>query len=146
MTNRYRLVVRGFKYGLNAVLNGFKYDYRSKRFFNNEKRDNDFTCINGIRQSELRKVKIEQPIVIHYNIFWRDKRSDRMNVASAFDKSFQDALQKAGVLHNDGWRDVINATFDFQVDKDDPRVEIEIELLEPETENYDVYFMKDIPV
>ena len=128
------------------MLNGFKYDYRSKRFFNNEKRDNDFTCINGIRQSELRKVKIEQPIVIHYNIFWRDKRSDRMNVASAFDKSFQDALQKAGVLHNDGWKDVINATFDFQVDKDDPRVEIEIELLEPETENYDVYFVKDIPV
>ena len=139
----YKLTVKGFKHGLNAVLSGFKYDYRSKRFFNNAKRENDYICIDSIRKSEIRKVKIKKPIVIHYHIYWKDKRSDRMNIASAFDKSFQDALQKCGVLSNDGWKDVINATFDFNVDRDNPRIEIVIEELDEGTESYTVYF-KDL--
>ncbi len=136
----YKLTVKGFKYGLNAVLSGFKYDFRSKRYFNNEKRDNDYICIDSIRRSDIRKVKIKKPIVIHYHIFWKDRRSDRMNIASAFDKSFQDALQKTGVLSNDGWKDVINATFDFDVDRENPRVEIVIEELNEGTEKYEVFF------
>jgi len=136
----YKLTVKGFKYGLNAVLSGFKYDFRSKRYFNNEKRDNDYICIDSIRRSDIRKVKLKKPIVIHYHIFWKDKRSDRMNIASAFDKSFQDALQKTGVLENDSWKHVINATFDFDVDRENPRVEIVIEELNEGTEKYEVFF------
>lgn len=136
----YKLTVKGFRHGLNAVLSGFKYDFKTRRFFNNEKRENDYICIDSIRKSEIRKIKIKKPIVIHYHIFWKDRRSDRMNIASAFDKSFQDALQKTGVLNNDGWRDVINATFDFDVDRDDPRVEIVIEELDEGTDHYEVFF------
>lgn len=47
-----------------------------------------------------------------------------MNVASAFDKSFEDALQKVGYIPNDGWSEVAGCTFDFDLDSADPRVEI----------------------
>ena len=128
--NGYRLTVKGYSKGLNLVLSGVHYDYRTKRVFNPVKAENDKICIWAIRQSiALRNAKIDKPIVIHYKFFWANKRSDRMNIAEAFDKSFQDALQKVGVIKNDGWDDVINATFDFDIDKINPRVEVLIEEL-----------------
>ena len=55
---------------------------------------------------------------------------DRMNVASAFIKSFEDALQKCRVLKNDGWDDVLTPTLSFDIDKQKPRVEVTIEEVE----------------
>ena len=67
---------------------------------------------------------------------------DRMNILTAFDKSFQDALQKVGVIKNDGWNDVINITPDFGIDKLDPRIEVIIEELEkPE---YNIFNWKSL--
>lgn len=136
---KYHVTVRGFNKGLNLVLSGFHYDYKSRRFFNPVKEENDRLCIWGIRASKtLRNVKITKPIVIHYKIYWKDKKTDRMNILSAFDKSFQDALQKIGVIKNDGWNDVINTTHCFRIDRLDPRVEVIIEELEtPEYDTFD---------
>ena len=49
---------------------------------------------------------------------------DRMNVASAFIKSFEDALQKQKVIKNDGWNDVLTPTLEFEIDRKNPRVEV----------------------
>jgi hypothetical protein len=49
-----------------------------------------------------------------------------MNLASATDKSFQDALQLCGVIKNDGWDDVIDITFNFYLDRENPRTEVTI--------------------
>ena len=57
---------------------------------------------------------------------------DRMNIASAADKSFEDALQKVGFIRNDGFNDVLNCTFEFHIDKDNPRIEITITEVEKE--------------
>ena len=53
-----------------------------------------------------------------------------MNIASATDKSFQDALQKCDIIKNDGWDDVINCTFSFYIDRENPRTEVTITELE----------------
>ena len=50
-----------------------------------------------------------------------------MNIASAFIKSFEDALQKCNVIKNDGWDDVLTPTLEFAIDRKEPRVEIIIE-------------------
>ena len=132
---RYWLTIRGFDSGLNEVLNAVHYDFKIKKLVNFEKKKNDNTCIRGIRASkELRDAQIKLPIVIHYKIYAKDKRRDRMNIASAFDKSFQDALQKVGLIRNDGWNEVYNATYDFAIDKTDPRVEVCIEEVEQDNE------------
>lgn len=127
----YHLTIRGYRKGLNMVLSGFHYDMRTRRFFNPIKEENDKICIWAIRQHKtLRNTQITKPIVLHYKFYWHDRKSDRMNLFSAFDKSFEDALQKTGVIKNDGWNDVINATQDFDIDKNDPRVEVIIEELD----------------
>ena len=52
------------------------------------------------------------------------------NIFSFADKVFQDALQKCGVIKNDGWKEIDNFTHDFYVDKKNPRIEIFLEEIE----------------
>lgn len=127
----YRLTIKGFDSGLNEVLNGVYYDYKSKRVRNPVKANNDKICITAIRIApELKGVWFDKPIVIHYKHFCKDKRHDRSNIASAVMKSFEDGLQKAHVLKNDGWDDVVGFTHEFFIDKVNPRIEVEIEEVE----------------
>ena len=127
----YEITIYGFDSGLNEVLNGVYYDYQTKRIVNPVKRENDKIMINQLRfKKDFRNIKT--PIVIHYAFYVRDKMRDRMNIASAADKSFEDALQKVGFIRNDGWNDVLNATFEFHVDKENPRIEIKITEVEKE--------------
>ena len=127
----YRITIYGFDSGLNEVLNGVHFDYRLKRVVNPVKKKNDETMIKQLRfRSDLKEIKT--PIVIHYAFYVKDKRRDRMNIASAADMSFEDALQKVGFIRNDGFNDVLNCTFEFHVDKEKPRIEITITEVEKE--------------
>lgn len=121
----YNLTVYGFDSGLNELLNGVFYDWRTKKMYNREKKKNDDLIIRHLRK-EFKNVKLKTPIVVEYKFYVKDKRHDRMNIASAFDKSFLDALQKVGMLHNDGYDDVIGFTFDWDIDRLNPRVEVKI--------------------
>ena len=121
----HKCTIYGFDSGLNEVLNGVHFDYRQRRVVNPVKKRNDDLMIKQIRfEKDLKN--ITTPIVIHYDFYCKDRRRDRMNIASAADKSFEDALQKCGFIRNDGFNDVLNATFDFYIDKENPRIEITI--------------------
>ena len=41
----------------------------------------------------------------------------------------QDALVKSGLLQNDGWKEIISFSDEFYVDPDNPRIEVEIEVV-----------------
>lgn len=130
---KYRVTVKGFKSGLNELLAGRTYDHRTKKYRNAVKNRNDAICVKCIKASKgLHGVKILKPIVIHYSFYCENKMHDRMNIASAFIKSFEDALQKCEVIKNDGFDDVLTPTLYFEVDKKNPRVEIIIEEKESE--------------
>lgn len=132
---RYSVIVKGFDSGLNELLEGKFYDCRTKTYVNVVKKKNDQICLNALRLSpDFRKLKIKNPVVIHYLFYCKNKKRDRMNVGSAFDKSFQDALQKYGTLENDGWNDVLGTTMDFRIDKDNPRVIVCVEEVKAEPE------------
>lgn len=136
---KYRLTVKGFDSGLNEMLNlrATRFDGKHKTYHNNVKGRNDDICKKAIRCSVLRNVKITKPIIVHYKFYCKDKRRDRLNVASAFEKSFADALQKCGVIKNDGWNDLLNVTYDFDVDKNHPRIIVEVEEVETYKDMYD---------
>ena len=130
---RYQVTVKGFKSGLNELIAGRMYDHRTKKYRNPIKNKNDALCVKYIKASRsLRGVKIDRPIIIHYAFYCEDKMHDRMNIASAFIKSFEDALQKCNVIKNDGFDDVLTPTLRFEVDSGNPRIEIVIEEKESE--------------
>lgn len=93
---------------------------------NRMKQHDENICVTYIRKA-LKNTKLKTPIVIHYGFYDKNTRRDRPNIVAYFDKVFEDALQKAGNLKNDGWHDVYNITHDFFVDTKNPRIEIVIQ-------------------
>jgi len=77
-------------------------------------------------RQQLRGVNIENPVYMRYMWVERDRHRDKSNVAFA-KKFIEDALIKAGVLKDDGWREIMGFSDEFGVDKQNPRVEVNIE-------------------
>lgn len=63
-----------------------------------------------------------------FNFVWyrKDKRTDPDNIASTGMKFIFDGFQLAKVLKNDGWQQVKGFNHEFRIDKEKPRVEINI--------------------
>ena len=115
--------------GLNELLNGRLYNFRTKKYHNSVKSENDKECRLAI-QKYMRGVKIDKPIRCTYYIYAQDKRHDRGNLACAVEKSFLDALQEVKVIKNDGFDDVLDSVFHTELCRDNPRIEVEIEEME----------------
>lgn len=115
--------------GLNELLGGRMYDFRTKKYRNPVKSANDAICARAIRKY-MRGVKIDKPIQCTYWIYAQDKRHDRNNLESATTKSFLDALQNCGCIKSDGYDYVLDSIFHTTVDKHNPRIEVEIEVIE----------------
>lgn len=130
----YQVVISNAKHtfplkGLNELLGGRMYNFRTKKYHNQVKADNDKVCRLAI-QKYMHGVKIDKPIKVTYHIFAQDKRHDRGNLASACEKSFLDALQEMKVIKNDGFDDVLDSTFYTELDRINPRIVVEIEEME----------------
>jgi len=65
------------------------------------------------------------PVTLHYTWYEPNKKRDKDNIAFAR-KFIQDALVSAGILENDGWAQIEGFSDSFEVDKANPRVEVEI--------------------
>jgi Holliday junction resolvase RusA-like endonuclease len=112
--------------GLNELLNGRLYNFRTKKYHNSVKSENDKVCRLAI-QKYMHGVKIDKPIRCTYYIYAQDKRHDRSNLYSSVEKSFLDAMQEVKCIKNDGFLDVLDSEFHTEVDKYNPRVEVIIE-------------------
>lgn len=82
-------------------------------------------------KSQLRGVKFTGPVVMHYLWVEKNRRRDKDNVSSFGRKCIQDALVRAGVLGDDGWRQIEGFTDSFAVDAKRPRIEIVFEEIGP---------------
>lgn len=89
------------------------------------KADNGNIVAVAIRKC-LRGVKIEKPVEMHYFWYEPNKRRDKDNISSFGRKVIQDALVSAGVLKDDGWKHVVGFSDRFEVDKNNPRIEVKI--------------------
>ena len=84
--------------------------------------------------NELRGVRIEKPVIIHYHYFEENAKRDIGNIHAPFQKFCEDALQDCGVIANDNQKCVVGFTALFGVDKQNPRVEVELEEVTNEKE------------
>ena len=94
------------------------------RVYNTEKVKNEKLIRQCLAKQGMSKVRIEKPIAIHYMIYAKDKKHDRMNLGSCLDKCFCDAMQTMKILSNDGWNNIVDIRFDYSVDSQNPRAEI----------------------
>lgn len=60
-------------------------------------------------------------------IIWycKDRRKDKDNIMAG-QKFIFDGLKEAGVIGNDGWKQIGDVTHRFRMDRNNPRIEIEI--------------------
>lgn len=76
---------------------------------------------------EIKKQIKDKFATVALTFVWYEANQKRDKDNVAFAKKFiLDALQTAGTLTGDGWSQVVGFSDEFHVDKENPRVEIEI--------------------
>jgi Holliday junction resolvase RusA-like endonuclease len=79
---------------------------------------------------DLKSLKITKPVKIHYFYHEPNDRRDLGNIHSVAQKFIEDALQQCGVLINDNKKCVKGFSVDWDIDRDNPRIEVELEVIE----------------
>lgn len=117
-TKSYEIVVPGEMPTMNEIIDAAKSHYQA---------------YHGIKRANAEKVawaskKLPEMEKIRLKITWyrANRRTDPDNICAGI-KFVLDGLVQAGVLKNDGWSEVESIQHDWQVDKERPRVEVQIE-------------------
>lgn len=122
----YELVINGRLPGMNQWISA----QNSNRYKGAQmKKDAQALCEWQIKQ-QLKGVRINRPVKIHYIWYERNTRRDLDNVSGFGHKIIQDALVKCGVLKDDGWKDIQGFTDTFAVDKENPRIVVMLEVVD----------------
>ena len=79
--------------------------------------------ISTFIKSQLRGVRITDPVTAQFTWIEPDRTRDKDNVAFA-KKFIFDALVRNNVIVNDGWAQIAGFADCFSVDSDNPRVEV----------------------
>lgn len=115
----YKLVIQGRLCSLNEYIKA----ERSNRYKGAKiKQDNERIITASIKQ-QLCGVRINNPVYMDYLWVVPDKRTDRDNIVFAR-KFIQDALVSAAALKGDGWKHVVGFSDRFEVDKENPHIEV----------------------
>lgn len=75
-------------------------------------------CLPGVR--------IDRPVYIHYWWVEPNMRRDPSNICAFGRKVIEDALVQQHVLQDDGWDEIAGFADHFLIDKNNPRIELEI--------------------
>jgi len=119
-----RFTIKGALPGMNEVIASAKQHWSKYRV---AKHGGMLLACAGIREAKKKKEPLgEGPYAFSFTHFTSDRRKDPDNIAGGAHKIIFDALQDEEVLENDGWKQVASIHDRFFVDKDNPRIEVEI--------------------
>lgn len=118
-----RFTIPGRLPNLNEAFNAA----RSNHYTEAKLRDKWESFIAWNAKRDLGKWKPTEPVILHYHFYEENKRRDKDNVAAYAMKLIQDALKNNGYLSGDGWNQIENFDFEWDVDKKNPRIEVEIQ-------------------
>jgi Holliday junction resolvase RusA-like endonuclease len=103
-------------------LNTYVNKERANRFMGaNIKKDNTEVCTLYAKRLK----PIDKQVQINFTWHCENQKMDPDNICFA-KKYILDGLVKAGVLQNDGWKQIKGFTDCFEVDKNNPRIEVEL--------------------
>ncbi len=117
----YKIVIPGELPDLNTIIAESKKG-RGKWQPYNEMKQEYTNIVAWIAKSEIKK----QLKKIDLEITWicKNRRKDKDNIMAGGLKMILDGLVVAGVIKNDGWSEIGSINNHFEVDKDNPRVEV----------------------
>lgn len=75
---------------------------------------------------QLPKWHTDKPVWIFYTYYCPNRKKDLDNISGYFHKVFQDALVQKKVIPNDNWRYIKGFSDTFYIDRENPRIEVEI--------------------
>ena len=117
-----KFIIRGSLPGLNEYINA----ERTNRYKGAELKGRaESIVLHSLRS--LGKWRAEGPVYMVYHWYCADRRRDKDNISSFGRKVIQDALVKAKILENDGWKQIVGFEDRFYVDRKNPRIVVESE-------------------
>lgn len=103
---------------LNEVIKASKSHYMA---YANQKKD--YTALASIYIKDMPKISGKNDWIFHW--YRKDRRNDPDNIQIGT-KYILDSFVKNGIIDNDGWNEINSISHLFHVDKENPRVEIQI--------------------
>lgn len=125
----HKLIIDGTLPNLNDYLKAERQTFRKGGNFTtkgNELKQNTQDLIIWRIRQQLRGLHINNPVLLKYDFFEPNKKRDLDNISAFAHKVVQDSLVLAGVLHNDGWKEITGFIDQFYLDKENPRIEVTI--------------------
>lgn len=121
MDMRAKLVIPLTFPGLNDYIEAERSHRQKAAKMKKQYQDAVILCIRSQRLPTF-----DGPVYMYYSWVEKDRRRDKDNIAAFGRKVIQDALVEAGVLKNDGWANIVGFSDRFDLDKKNPRVEVEV--------------------
>lgn len=115
------IIIPGKLPGLNTYINAERTHRQKAAALKRDTQDIIISCA----RTQLGGVKFDKPVTMRYVWIEPDRTRDKDNIAFAR-KFVQDALVKCGCLKNDGWKHIFGFSDEFDVDKANPRVIVDI--------------------
>lgn len=116
------LIIRERLIGLNEYVNAC----RRNRYYANDLKQGTEAKITAYIKEQINGVHFHEPVRLSFRWYEENRKRDIDNIAMA-KKFILDALVKSGVLVDDSMRWVKGFTDEFFIDKERPRVEVDIE-------------------
>lgn len=113
-----KLVINGEFPTLNEIIKASKSHYM---VYSTQKKE--YTGLTMMQTQKVSKIDYKADWVFTW--YRKNKRNDPDNIQVGT-KYILDGLVKSGKIDNDGWNQINSITHHFKVDKENPRVEIEI--------------------
>lgn len=123
---KYRLTITGKLDNLNDYITAC----RTNHYKGAKLKSHNEQHVKYAIYEQLGRLRIENPVYMIYRWYEPDMRRDLDNISSFGRKVIQDALVETHVLKNDGWKEITGFRDEFYIDSDNPRIEVEIEVVD----------------
>jgi len=118
-----KLVILGDLPGMNEIIDQNKIHWAN--YAKIKKNYDDIVCFYAQQQG----IKFFEKVKLNITYYMSNKKMDPDNICAA-KKFILDGLVDAGVLKDDSWDIVKGFKENWEVDKDNPRIEVELEEVE----------------
>lgn len=108
-------------------LNDYTKACRSNRYAGAKMKQDSERIISAYIMQQLKGVAFDGTVSLNFRWYEPNKRRDLDNICFA-KKFILDALVNNGIIKADGWQGVAGFTDQFFIDKEFPRIEVDIDL------------------